>query len=179
MPTPDEIKRMSAELPENGPYTITNVIQIGAPLDFVWENLPKNVDMGQIMGPHLGLPGVRTWSTSENFNETGSKITYTMTDDSTVEEIIIKRDAASHNYVYACLSPIRFFDFWQGNLHYEDSRNGKTTVIWRYWLKPKDSVLSKIVVARLLKIFILKGYTARAASQMKSEIERLYGHQEE
>jgi len=50
-------------------------------------------------------------------------------------------------------------------------------VIWRYWLKPKDNFLSKIVVARLLKLFIWKGYTVKAASGMKSEIERLYIHQ--
>ncbi|THC97976.1 hypothetical protein EYZ11_002546 [Aspergillus tanneri] len=58
-----------------------------------------------------------------------------MTDDSTIEEVIIKRD---------------------GNLYYKDSGNGKTTVVWRYWPKLNDKFLSKVVVARLLKLFIWK-----------------------
>jgi hypothetical protein len=177
MPTTREIERMSADLPKEDTYIVTNVITVDVPLDFVWENLPKNLDFSQVMQPYGWLPGAWTWETSENFNETGSSITYTMTDNSTVEETIIKRDTASRHYVYACLPPIPGFDFWQGNLFYKDAGNGKTTVIWRYWLKPKDNFLSKIVVARLLKLFIWKGYTAKAASGMKSEIERLYIHQ--
>jgi hypothetical protein len=74
---------------------------------------------------------------------------------------------------------VKFFDFWQGNLFYEDSGNGKTTVVWRYWLKPDDKSLSNIIVSRLLKLFVWRGYTDRAASRMKSEIERLYIHQME
>ncbi|GFF28351.1 hypothetical protein IFM61606_10142 [Aspergillus udagawae] len=179
MPSPHELQRMSADLPKEDTFIITNIITIDAPLDFVWENLPKNVDMSKIMQPYLALPGVRKWVTSENFNETGSSITYTMTDDSTMEETIIKRDANSHHYVYACLPRVKFFDFWQGNLFYEDLGNGKTTVVWRYWLKPNDNFLSNMVISRLLKLFVWRGYTARAASRMKSEIERLYNHQDE
>jgi hypothetical protein len=179
MPTPDEIQRMSADLPKEDTYVITNVISIDAPLKFVWENLPKNIDFRRVQQPYCGLPGARTWVTSGNFNQTGSNITYTMTDNSTIEETIIKRDAASHHYVYACLPPITFFDFWQGNLFYKDAGDRKTTVVWRYWLKPNDNFLSKIIVARLLKLFIWRGYTARAASAMKSETERLYSHQRE
>ncbi|GFF64903.1 hypothetical protein IFM60648_01427 [Aspergillus lentulus] len=179
MPGPGELQRMSADLPEDDTFIITNIITVDAPLEFVWENLPKNVDMSQIMQPYLALPGVRTWVTSENFNETGSSITYTMTDGSTMEEFVIKRDANSHHYVYACSPRVKFFDFWQGNLFYEDSGNGKTTVVWRYWLKPDDKFLSNIIVSRLLKLFVWRGYTDRAASRMKSEIERLYIHQME
>jgi hypothetical protein len=178
MPTPEEIRRMSVDLPREDTYIVTSAITIDAPLDFVWENLPKNIDFSQVMQPYRWLPGARSWETSENFNETGSNITYTMTDNSKIEEIVIKRDASSHHYVYACSPPMTGFDFWQGNLFYEDAGDGKTTVVWRYWLKPNDKFLSKIVVARLLKLFIWKGYTAKITSGMKSEIERLYNRRD-
>lgn len=129
------------------------------------------------MQPYGWFPGALAWETSENLNETGSHITYTMMDNCKIEETIIKRDTASHHYVYACLPPITGFDFWQGNLFYKNAGNGKTSVVWRYWLKPDDNFLSKIVVASLLKLFIWNGYAPKAASGMQPEIERLYIHQ--
>jgi hypothetical protein len=60
MPTTHEIQRMSADLPEEDTYIVTNVITVDAPLDFVWENLPKNIDFSQVMQPYGWFPGVRT-----------------------------------------------------------------------------------------------------------------------
>ncbi|MFE4779004.1 hypothetical protein ACFRI7_03550 [Streptomyces sp. NPDC056716] len=60
------------------------------------------------------------------FNEPGSDITYTMTDNSTITEAILKRDPATHHYVYGYLPPMPIFEFWQGNLFYAATPDGRT-----------------------------------------------------
>ncbi|MGW6459234.1 hypothetical protein ACWF94_25475 [Streptomyces sp. NPDC055078] len=174
--TQQQIQDMSAPLPADSTYVVTNTAVMDAPLDFVWENLPKNVDISRIMRPYRGLPGAASWVVTQEFNEPGSNITYTMTDSSTIIETIFKRDPVTRHYAYGYLPPVPVFDFWQGNLFYSATPDGRTEVVWRYWLKPKDTLISRIG-ARLLKHLIWNGYTARGIKGMKAEVERLYREQ--
>ena len=174
MLTAQQIHHMSAPLPDDPTYVVTNATVIDAPLPFVWEHLPKSLDISRIMQPYRGLPGAARWETSPDFNGPGSTITYTMTDDSQIAETILKR--SDYHYVYAYLPPMRMFDFWQGNLFYSELPDGRTQVVWRYWLKPRDGLLNRLV-ARLLKRFIWRGYTARGIVAIKAETERLYRDQ--
>ncbi|MFI1867295.1 hypothetical protein [Streptomyces jumonjinensis] len=111
-----------------------------------------------------------------DFPEKGSTIVYTMTDGSTITETVFKRGPAAHHCVYGYLPPMPIFEFWQGNLFYSATPDGRTEVTWRYWIKPKNNLISKLG-ARLLKHFIWRHYTARGITGMKAEAERLYRDQ--
>jgi hypothetical protein len=164
-------------------FKIVNVVEVDAPLKWVWDNWTLNFDVTKIMtndptgkNPTMGTIAQRTGPARDGtpFNEKGSHIYYATVQGGVLDEVVLQRDHEKLIYEYEFSIG---FAFPTGHKVYQSTGPKSSRIIWTYWVRPASDDMKARAHEYLKKVwgpFLVN----HSVPNLKKAIEGLYAGDE-